>query len=410
MNYSQKIDEVFHERGLTREELAPILADAQRHLQKIVEQKLPLFEAVSNPNAYIAQAEEFVQAISQNFKQLVVLGTGGSSLCGEVLVGFKQNKFCKTSLEVLFMPNVDPRTWDDFFAKVDFEKTAFLVISKSGESIEPMAQMLACIKKYTERNLPILKHFFALTMQGNNSLRQAAAKYGMQVFEHSAEISGRYSVFSNVAFLPAITQGFDIAKYLSGAAEFFANHSQKAAEAAAIHVALMRRNIWQNLFMTYPDNLEFLNNWYRQIWAESLGKNGTGSTPLKAMGTVDQHSQLQMFLAGRKDKFYNIVTFDCAGEGLPFGSNEFANLQYLNGKSFGDLITAEQRSIIKTLAANKLPVRSILLGQLTEFELGMLVAHLALETIVTAHLLGVNPFDQPHVEQGKVFTREFLAK
>ena len=408
MNYKQKIDEVFQPNSLTPAELKPIVAEAEVYLAQMLADNHALFAAIHNSAPFIAEAEKFHSMIDGKFNQLVVLGTGGSSLCGETLAGFKRNKFCKKSLEVIFMANVDPYAWDDFFAKISYEKTAFLVISKSGESIEPMAQMLVCINKYLEKKLPISVHFFALTMSGNNSLRQVANDYKMQIFEHSGEVSGRYSVFSNVAFLPAISQGFDIAKYLAGAAEFFVNHAQDAAQAAAIHVALMRRNIWQNVFMTYPDNLEFLNNWYRQIWAESLGKNGTGSTPIKAVGTVDQHSQLQMFLGGRKDKFYNIVTLDCAGAGAEMGTNKYANLQYLNGKTLGDLITAEQRSTIKTLAENKLPVRSILLGALTEFELGMLTAHLASETIITAMLLGVNPFDQPHVEQGKVFTREFL--
>ncbi len=410
MNYEQKIDRVFQDGVLNEAEVVPLFAEAEQCLQTMLAEEFELFAAIENPERHLQEAKNFYEQIEGEFHQLVVLGTGGSSLCGEVLAGFKRNKFCKKTLEVVFMANVDPRAWDDFFNKIDYEKTAFLVISKSGESIEPMAQLMACLNKYGEKGLPISKHFYALTMAGDNSLRQVAADHGMQVYEHSAEISGRYSVFSNVAFLPAIAQGFDIEKYLAGAAEFFAKHAESASKAAALHVALMRKNIWQNVFMTYPDNLVFLNNWYRQIWAESLGKNGTGSTPVRATGTVDQHSQLQMYLGGRKDKFYNIVTLDCAGEGKKFGENPYADLQYLNGKTLGDLIVAEQRSTIKTLAKNGRPVRSILLGDLSEFELGILVAHLATETIVTAKLLGVNPFDQPHVEQGKVFTKEFLAR
>lgn len=410
MNYKQKIDEVFHPNGLSRRELPPLLQESAQMLEKMLGTKHQLFEAIHAPEKYLQEAQDFYEQIQGKFNNLVILGTGGSSLCGEVLAGFSRNKFCKKSLEVIFMANVDPRTWDDFFAKIELEKTAFLTISKSGESIEPMAQLLACIQKYEEKKLPVKKYFYALTMNEDNSLRQLAKDYEMQVFEHSSQISGRYSIFSNVAFLPAIAQQFDIEKFLQGAAEFFDKYSNYAVESAAIHVALMRRNIWQNVFMTYPDNLSFLNNWYRQIWAESLGKNGAGSTPIKAMGTIDQHSQLQMYLGGRKDKFYNIVTFDNAGAGLTTGENKYVGLQYLNGKTLGDLITAEQRSTIKTLAENKLPVRSILLGKLTEFELGILAAHLATETILTAMLLAVNPFDQPHVEQGKVFTKEFLTK
>jgi len=160
--------------------------------------------------------------------------------------------------------------------------------------------------------------------------------------------------------------------------------------------------------MTYPDKLEHLNTWYRQIWAESIGKNGTGSTPIKALGTIDQHSQMQLYLGGRKDKFYNFITLDFAGFGEKLEAPD-AELGYLNGKNLGDVINAEQEATIATLAAASRPVRSIEIAKLNAEHLGMLIMHLMLETIITSMLLGVNPYDQPAVEEGKVRARKLLG-
>ena len=152
--------------------------------------------------------------------------------------------------------------------------------------------------------------------------------------------------------------------------------------------------------------------WYRQIWAESLGKDGKGTTPIRAMGTVDQHSQLQLYLAGPWDKMFSVLRMDTQSEGRRVDPDllDDPRLDYLAGRRMGDLLDAEARATADTLIRNGRPTRQILIDTLDEETLGGLFMHFMLETILAAHLLEVDPFDQPAVEEGKVLAREYLER
>jgi glucose-6-phosphate isomerase len=165
------------------------------------------------------------------------------------------------------------------------------------------------------------------------------------------------------------------------------------------------------VLMAYADRLQFFTKWYVQLWAESLGKDGKGTTPIGALGPVDQHSQLQLYIAGPRDKLFTIVTGSPAGRG-PRMVADLAKLcgePGFAGKTIGDLVAAQGRATAETLAKNGCPVRTIHLPQVDERHLGELLMHFMLETIIAAHLLGVDPFDQPAVEEGKVLAKTYLA-
>lgn len=164
--------------------------------------------------------------------------------------------------------------------------------------------------------------------------------------------------------------------------------------------------------MPYVDRLANFGLWFQQLWAESLGKNGTGSTPIRAMGTRDQHSQMQLYLDGPRDKLFTLMTLDVAGEGRLI-SNALVKepqLAYLQRRRMGDLLDAEQRATAQTLVNNGCPMREFQLERLDEEVMGALLMHFMLETIISAGLLGVNAFDQPAVEEGKVLARQFLSE
>jgi glucose-6-phosphate isomerase len=163
--------------------------------------------------------------------------------------------------------------------------------------------------------------------------------------------------------------------------------------------------------MAYADRLERFTRWYVQLWAESLGKDGKGTTPVAALGPVDQHSQLQLYIAGPRDKLITVITTSAAGRG-PRIAAELATLAGepgLAGKTIGDLAAAEGRATAETLANNGCPVRTFHLAAIDEASLGELLMHFMLETIIAARLLGVDPFDQPAVEEGKVLAKRYLA-
>jgi glucose-6-phosphate isomerase len=174
------------------------------------------------------------------------------------------------------------------------------------------------------------------------------------------------------------------------------------------------RNVSQVVIMPYVDRLERFGAWFRQLWAESLGKEGHGTTPIDAMGAVDQHSQLQLYLAGPRDKLFTLILADPAGHG-PVAKPEVAGpaagpLDYLMGRSLGDLLAAEQRATVETLIRNGCPTRVMRFPSLNEEVMGGLMMHFILETIIAADLLGIDPFDQPAVEESKVLARRYLRE
>jgi glucose-6-phosphate isomerase len=226
-------------------------------------------------------------------------------------------------------------------------------------------------------------------------------------------------VLTNVGLLPAAVLDLDIAAIRTGAATALAPVLERrapsavpAAVGAALAVALAERGGKSvSVMMAYADRLELFTRWYVQLWAESLGKDGKGTTPVAALGPVDQHSQLQLFIAGPRDKLVTVITTAAAGIG-PRMSADLARLAGepdLAGRTIGDLVAAEGRATAETLAKNGCPVRTIHLERLDEASMGELLMHFMLETIIAARLLGVDPFDQPAVEEGKVLAKRYLA-
>jgi glucose-6-phosphate isomerase len=163
--------------------------------------------------------------------------------------------------------------------------------------------------------------------------------------------------------------------------------------------------------MAYADRLERFAKWFVQLWAESLGKDRKGTTPLAALGPVDQHSQLQLFIGGPRNKLFTILTVAAAGRGPRIGAElaKLAGEPEFAGKTIGDLVAAQGRATAETLANNGCPVRTVHLERLDEASLGELLMHYMLETIITARLMGVDPFDQPAVEEGKILAKRYLA-
>jgi glucose-6-phosphate isomerase len=213
--------------------------------------------------------------------------------------------------------------------------------------------------------------------------------------------------------------GLDVAALRAGAAEVLEPVLSGAgpqdcppAIGAAVQVGLARHcGVSMSVLMPYTDRLRLFANWYVQLWAESLGKGGQGTTPIAAAGPVDQHSQMQLFLDGPRDKLLTIVTLEAADSG-PRTDQAYAKdplVGYLAGTSVGTLVDCEQRAAVETLIRNARPTRHIHLETLDETSMGALLMHFMLETIIAGHLLGVDPFDQPAVEESKVLTRDYLT-
>jgi glucose-6-phosphate isomerase len=223
-----------------------------------------------------------------------------------------------------------------------------------------------------------------------------------------------------VGLLPAAILGLDVAAIRKGASAALLPVLDKheparvpAAVGAALAVALSEsKGKSISAVMAYSDRLERFTHWYVQLWAESLGKDGKGTTPLAVLGPVDQHSQVQLFIAGPRDKLFTVVSIGAQGKG-PRMDAELAKLcgePGFGGKTIGDLVAAEGRATAETLAKNGCPVRTLHIETLDERSLGELLMHFMLETIIAAHLFGIDAFDQPAVEEGKVLAKKYLMQ
>lgn len=367
----------------------------------------------------LAALQPMAKRYRADFDDVVLVGTGGSSLGGQTL--------CNLAVpgagpRLHFFDNVDPHSLDALLTVLDLTRTGFLIVSKSGSTAETMSVFLICLEavRGAVGADTAGQHFTGITEPADNVLRRICTAHGIGLLDHDPGVGGRYSVLSLVGLLPAMIAGLDAAAVRDGAAEVLATLLDEAAPekiepaiGAAISVGLAQENgISTTVLMPYIDRLKDFGLWFRQLWAESLGKNGKGTTPVNALGTVDQHSQLQLYLDGPRDKMFTVVMLDVAGKGRVVSPRLAGDrdLAYLAGHKLGDLMDAEQRATAQTLIANNRPTRIFRLDALDERVMGALFMHFMLETIIAAHLLGVDPFDQPAVEDGKILARQYLAE
>ena len=365
--------------------------------------------------------------LTDGASDIVILGTGGSSLGGQTLAQLAGYAVpgvgaLRAPPRMHFIDNLDPLSFASMLARLPLATTRFVAISKSGGTAETLMQTIAALSAVKSAGRDPREHFLGISEPDKagkrNGLRDLLAKHRVALLDHDPGVGGRYSALTNVGLLPAAALGLDIAAVRKGAAAALAPVLAEkppaqvpAALGAALAVALAEsKGKSISVLMAYADRLERFTRWYVQLWAESLGKDGKGTTPVAALGPVDQHSQVQLFIAGARDKLFNVVTIEARGLG-PSMDGELARLAGepgFTGKTIGDLVAAEGRATAETLARNGCPVRTFHLDRLDEASLGELMMHFMLETIVAAHLLGIDAFDQPAVEEGKVLAKKYL--
>src|SRR5262249_5267855 len=322
-----------------------------------------------------------------------------------------------------FIDNLDPRTYGELLQQLPLGATRFVAISKSGSTGETLMQTTAALAAVRDAGLAarIPDLFLGLTEPAKggkrSGLRVLCEDYAIAMLDHATAVGGRYSVLTNVGLLPAAVLGLDIGAIRAGAATVLAPilSERPPAEIAPAVGATLAAALAPTkpiaVMLAYADRLERFTRWYVQLWAESLGKDGRGTTPVAALGPVDQHSQLQLFIAGPRDKLFTIVTVGTAGQG-PRIAADLAKLSGepdFAGKTMGDLVAAQGRATAETLAKNGCPVRTIHIDTLDERNLGALLMHFMLQTITAARLFAFDPFDQPAVEEGKVLAKRYLA-
>ncbi|MFZ0067218.1 MAG: glucose-6-phosphate isomerase [Pseudolabrys sp.] len=417
--------------GIDADALKSALARAESALDWLrarhADGRLPLLR-LPETRGDLETIRDTARQLADRATDIVILGTGGSSLGGQTLAqlaGFAVAGVgsLRAPPQLHFIDNLDPDSFGILLARLPHATTRFIAISKSGGTAETLMQTIAALSAIQSQGLQtrIPDIFLGITEPAKsgkaNGLRDLLGKYRVPMLDHDTGIGGRYSALTNVGLLPAAILGLDVAAVREGAGLALAPVLAKkpaaqvpAAVGAALSVALSASKSI-SVLMAYCDRLQRFTHWYVQLWAESLGKGGNGTTPVAALGPVDQHSQLQLFIGGPRDKLFTVITVDGAGNG-PRIDGELARLAGepgLAGKTIGDLVAAEGRATTETLAKNGCPVRTIHISKLDEESLGELMMHFMLETIIAAHLLGIDAFDQPAVEEGKVLAKKYLT-
>ena len=435
--YTQSIDHCFEKEiganGLSQsafEVLAEKAAQASARQKDIAEAGGLRLYQVPYERTDLDDMAAVADHLLQNTEDLFVLGIGGSSLGAQALAqiaGWGTQAYRPATLasghptRFHFLENPDAPTMSAALASVDLATTRFLVVSKSGGTAEPLLQLMTALDALQSAGFgsDLARHMAVITEPPKNGtsniLRAIAEQIGCPTIEHDPGVGGRFSALTNVGLLPALMMGLDPVKVREGAAavleDAFANNTAAPIVGAALGVGLeAEKGCTISVLFSYADRLEKMGLWYRQLWAESLGKDGKGTLPVTSVGPTDQHSQLQLYLGGPKDKFYTVMTTKTAGQGpkAPAAMAEKFNLAYLADRTIGDLVDAEQRATYNTLVNNQCVARRIDLPAVTEETIGALMMHFMLETIITADLIQVDPYDQPAVEEGKVLARQYL--
>lgn len=393
--------------------------------------RLPLF-SVPDETADIDAATSALARLSEGARTLVFFGTGGSGLGGQTLAqlagwGIPTSGSTNGSrARTRFFDNLDPTTLEKALANYDLATTRFIAISKSGGTTETLAQTIAAITAVKAAGLGdrIPELFLGLTEPARagkaNGLRTLLGSLGVPMLEHHEGIGGRYSCLTNVGLLPAIARGLD-ARCIRAGARGVVEAMLAAAKpldfapalGAATAIGLAReRGIRTLVMMPYADRLGRFAEWFVQLWAESLGKGGQGTTPLPALGPLDQHSQLQLFMDGPREIYVTLIRVATEGLGSRLDPKlaETAGIGFMGGRTVGDVVAAQGQAVADALMRAGRPVRTIDVARLDEESIGALLMHFMIETILAGRLMGVDPFDQPAVELAKTLTKERLSR
>lgn len=354
--------------------------------------------------------------LRSDFKKMIVLGIGGSSLGGKVIKEALKNK---SDRSILFCENIDPLEVDSILKSIQGElaSVCWVIISKSGNTIETLTQSDYINQYYSKQNLNWPKQCVVITEAKLSPLSEFANKYNLPSLEIPIDVGGRFSVLSPVGMLPAAFMGLDLEAFRQGA-KLALEDKEKISDFATQTEMSFQRQEWITLFWSYSQSLRDFGFWIQQLWAESLGKklNRMGvsapraSTPMPCLGPADQHSILQQVADGYKDKFVVFMrNEESESSGNIIEKTLFSNGDIMLGKKLGELLRAEAQATQLGLDQNEISNISLIIPKLSEFELGYLFMFFELVVATLGENMNINAFDQPGVETGKIIAKNILS-
>ena len=363
--------------------------------------KIPLLESYQED--YIFDFSHKTIKKFSKYKNIIVVGMGGSILGTKSIYSFFRHRIKK---EVFFFDNLDENLHINFKKIKNLKNSCFVIISKSGNTMETIANLGIFFSKSL-----IKKKLIIITESNDSTLSSIANQLKAEIIEHKDFIGGRYSVLSEVGMLPAKLMGLDVKKFrnlnkLINNKNFISSLIHNVASIYTLNQ--QGRN--NSVILNYDSNLNDLGFWYQQLVGESLGKKRRGINLILSQAPKDHHSVLQLYLDGPKDKFFTFFNFPNKGnKHKVLGSIIPNSMKFLKNKKLGAIIKAQNKATRKIFDLNKIPFRQFIFNKNNEEELGQIFTFFVLETILLARLMNVNPFDQPAVERIKIETRKILS-
>ena len=399
----------------TNESSSQYLSKSRVALEQFLARKDIGFHQMPTRKKLWEDSSELGRGIRQNFTDLVVIGIGGSSLGVRVIAEIFMSP--NSSHRLHFCDNVDASEFQRLISSLpDLSKTAWLAISKSGNTTETLMAVDLAHQIYSDRGLKFLPNFFAISELKSSPLFDFALAAKRPCLEIPLDVGGRFSVLSPVGMVPAAFLGLDPEQFRQGA-ELALQNKKMVAEVMAQALHSFDRQEWISLFWYYSSWMKNFGGWTQQLWAESLGKKTNvakepaprASTPVSAIGACDQHSILQQVMEGAHDKFV-IFTRVKAAETSDFILKKtlFPVHQYLQGRSLGDLLGAEALATSQALTQVGVSNLVIELNELSAKSLGELFMFWQLVVAGLGQCMEINAFDQPGVELGKRLARKIL--
>lgn len=400
--------------ALSGRELARALSRARPALLRVLRKRSSGgfgFAHLPNDRNGAEVIESYVRRSQGRFRTLVHLGIGGSALGAMALCDAFPP--AKGTPEILILDNIDPEESSDLFNRLDPRSTLFHVVTKSGTTTETIASFLTALDRTrTKLGAGWRDHFVVTTDPKKGFLRKWASKERVTAFAIPSDVGGRFSVLSPVGLLPAAFRGIEIREVLAGAAEMDQRCSREednpAFTAAVVAHELHRRGRSIHVLMPYARALRTFADWYLQLWAESLGKDGKGPTPVRALGATDQHSQIQLYQEGPQDKFITFVEVEKFRRSLKIPQGPRVP-DFPRVGSFEALLSASKKGTEEALTRNGRPNATIRIDEITPRAMGGLFYFFEMMTVFAGALYGVDPFTQPGVEAGKRATRKHCS-
>lgn len=372
-------------------------------------------KALQDSQQYLKQHKDLITKL----KNIVIIGVGGSSLGLKALDTMLSSLPQRNAMKLRFLECTDCIAVETALKKVKVKNTLFIVISKSGSTIETSSLFKYVLETYNLLSKKHTPHIVAITDE-NSPLQKWCHKHKIASIGIDKNVGGRFSVLSSVGILPLMLLGYDVKKLLQGAKELamrFFDRKEDHILQKALYLVQNREQYPINVLFSYSSILKEFNAWYVQLWAESLGKlnihnKAVGLTPVGLVGSIDQHSFLQLIVQGCKDKSVTFISLKPTHYPKPRIPNTtltfLESTDFANGASFATLLDKQCLATMQTLHAQGIPTDSIVIDKICEYNAGALVMYYELLTSCAGCALEINTYDQPGVEFGKTRLREMF--